>query len=446
MILRRFSLFALLLFVSQLQAETLTPLDFAFGMPIIPAKEAAAYRLSLSLPVYQNSRADLSDLRVFNAGGIAVPFTLSRPVAPSPARAHGTELPLFPLPQGSRIAIDGVRVTISSPGSAVNLQTQNGGTADSSISQYIIDGRGFDATVAALQLAWPDTAPEYSGRVRIEGSDDLATWRSIAAAAPIANLRANGQTLIENRAGVTPSKARFWRITWLGSPPAFALTSVSAEPADGPIDLPRDMLDLPGTNDSADPALVDFDLGAHLPVSQVNVLLPELNTVMDIVLSSRPTPKSPWQPVTRAGFYRLKTSDNEQHNAPLPVGVNTDRYWQAAVKGTDRSVQPRLTLHVEWVPNEVRFLAQGQRPFLLSYGAANALRAEADLSHLPNSLEVGAATLGPPRVLGGADRLIVKPPAFPRTRVALWAVLLLAVVLLVLMAHSLSKDAGGSPN
>jgi len=446
MIPGRFSLFFLLVFASRLPAEALTPQDFAFGMPIIPVKDAAAYRLSLPLPVYRSSQADLSDLRIFNAGGIAVPFTLSRSVAPSPAHAHGTELPLFPLPQGSRIAIDGVRVTISSPGSAVNLQTQNGGTADGSISQYIVDGRGFDATVATLQLVWPDTAPEYSGRVRIEGSDDLASWRTIAAAAPIANLRANGRTLIENRAGVMPSKAKFWRITWLGSPPAFALTSVSAEAADGPIELPRDVLDVPGVNDSGNPALVDFDLDAHPPVSHLNVLLPELNSVMDVVLSSRPTAKSPWQPVTRAGVYRLRTSDGEQHNAPIPIGLNTDRYWRAEVKSTERSVHPHLTLHVEWVPNEVRFLAQGQRPFLLSYGAANTLRAEADLSLLPDSLDVATATLGPPQVQGGASRLIAKPPAFPGTRVALWAVLLFAVVLLAWMAYSLSKGAGGSPN
>ena len=74
---------------------------------------------------------------------------------------------------------------------------------------------------------------EYTGRLGIEVSDDLAAWHSLVATAPIANLRANDRTLIENRAEFSPTKAKFWRLSWLGTAPSFELTGVLAEPAAG---------------------------------------------------------------------------------------------------------------------------------------------------------------------------------------------------------------------
>jgi hypothetical protein len=146
--------------------------------------------------------------------------------------------------------------------------------------------------------------------------------------------------------------------------------------------------------------------------------------------------------IVRSFFYRLKTSDAEQQNSALGVGPDTDRYWRARIVGAGNSPQSALRLHVEWIPNEVTFLAQGHAPFLLAYGNASASPAEADLSHLPTTLEIAPATLGPPQVSGGANRLIATPVPFPRMRAVLWSVLLLAVAVLGWMAYRISK----SPN
>jgi hypothetical protein len=140
-----------------------------------------------------------------------------------------------------------------------------------------------------------------------------------------------------------------------------------------------------------------------------------------------------------SGFYRLKAPDAEQQNSLVAVSPDTDRYWRARILGAGNSPQSPLRLHVEWIPNEVTFLAQGHAPFLLAYGNASAGSAEADWSRLPNSLEIALATLGPVEVTGGRARLLAKPAPFPQTRVALWSVLLLAVLVLGWMAYRLSK-------
>jgi hypothetical protein len=433
------SLFGLLTYSSLIQAQMVSPRDFAYGQLAMPARDAAAYRFSLPLAVYQNTFQDLSDLRVFNAEGVVVPFSLSRPAAESGTLRAPIALPLFPLHEGARVLIDGVHLTINSAGSAVNLQTQNGTTTNGVVRLYLLDARDLDATLSALQLGWPDAASEYTGRLSVEVSDDLAVWRLLVAAAPIANLHANGQTLVANRVEFAPTKAKFWRLSWHGSAPNFELTSVLAEPAASPTERARAALDVIGILDPKSPQEYTFDLSAHPPVSRLNVLLPDANTVMDIEVSSRSATNAPWRVVTRSGFYRIKTQDAEQQTALLQVGPDTDRYWRARILGTG-SPQAPLRLHVEWIPNEVTFLAQGHAPFLLAYGNASANRAEADLSHLPSTLDIGPATLGPAQVSGGATRLVAKPAPFPRMRVALWSVLLLAVVLLSWMAYRISKE------
>jgi Protein of unknown function (DUF3999) len=427
--------------VNLAQARALSPKDFAYGQLAIVAEAAPAFRFPLPLNVYQNTfTQDLSDLRVFNAEGVAVPFSLSRAITQAPIHKPPISVSLFPLHDGARILIDGVRLTINSAGSAVNLQTQNGSPTNS-VRQYLLDARALDSTFSALQLGWPATAGEYSGRLSIEVSDDLAAWRTLIVAVPIANLRANGQTLVANRVEFPPTKAKFWRLSWLGITPSFELTSVLAEPAASLTEPMRASLEVSGARDPKNVAEYAFDLKAHPPVSRLNVLLPDPNSVVDIELSSRPNTDAQWHAFARSNFYRLKTPDAELQNPPLEVSQNTDRYWRARILGAGDPPQAPLRLRVEWVPNEVTFLAQGHAPFLLAYGSASAGRAEADLSHLPNTLQIAAATLGPTQVSGGPARLILPPAPFPRTRVALWSVLLLAVLLLSWMAYGISKES-----
>jgi hypothetical protein len=81
-------------FASVGSATELSPASFAFGMPVVIPADAAAYRVSLPIGVYQGvAREDLGDIRVFNARGEVVPYALSRPSAQTLARGPGTAQP-----------------------------------------------------------------------------------------------------------------------------------------------------------------------------------------------------------------------------------------------------------------------------------------------------------------------------------------------------------------
>jgi Protein of unknown function (DUF3999) len=436
------AILGLAVLASTARSQTLSSRDFAYSQTATVQHEAAAYRVSLPLAVYQNTFSEtLADVRVFNADGVAVPYSLSR--APMQPAVHNlpVPVPMFPLHDGERIQIDGVHLTINSADAAVNLQTQGVSAANPMARRYLLDAREVGTSISSLQLGLPDGAVDYTGRVAVEVSDDLASWRQLVTAVPIANLHANGQTLVETQVEVPPTKANYWRVSWLGSAPGFELANVTMEPAAGLTEPSRDTLEVKGVADPKDLRQYSFDLGAHPPVSRLNVLLPDANSVLDVEISSRSAVTAGWRIICRSGFYRLKTGDAEQQNSAMVISADTDRYWRARIVGAGSVPQSAPRLHVEWIPNELTFLAQGRAPFQLAYGNATASGAETDLNHLPKTLEIAPASLGPSQVSGGPDRLVAKAPSYPPMRAFLWGVLLLAVVVLSWMAYRVSTES-----
>lgn len=431
--------FAMALAPLAMSADTLGPQDFAYGLPIVISGEAAAYRLEIPVEVYRVAVSEgLADIRVFNAQGEVVPYALRD--APAETHAPSAPLPLFPLRAEAPVLIGGVRVTIDSPNSQVRLQTQHAGAnAGGMAQQYIVDARGIELPIAAFVLNWPDSHAEYSGRIRIEASDDLGAWRSVVPAAPIANLEANGQQLIERRVELPRIRAKYWRLSWIGALPPFELDAVIAEPA-GILSVTRNELDVTGVADPERPDDTVFDLGAHLRVDRVNLLLPEVNTVIAMQLQSRARPQDPWRDVVRAGFYRLNTAGGEQSNGPVAIEPDNDRYWRTHPTATGNSQHGPMHLQLSWIPNDIVFLPRGAAPFELAYGSAAAGRADADFASIPASIPVAAAAVGRAHPLGGTSRLTAVAAPFPTRRAVLWAILLAGVCILSLMAYRLVKD------
>jgi hypothetical protein len=439
-----YGLAVFLIYASLTAAAELSPSDFASGMPVVTSADAAAYRVALPLALYQGTvHESLADIRVFNASGEVVPYAISRPPARTLPRGPGAVLPLFALRGDSPAAADAVRVTIDSPNGAVKLQTAGSPAAAGAIRQYILDGRPLGAAVSALQLIWPDNAADFAGRVRVDASDDFASWRMLADYAPIANLHANGQQLVNNRVELAATQAKYWRLSWIGKSPPFELTSVIAQPADSRVEAERSTLAVAGSAQGVAHGEYQFDLGARLPIEKINLELPELNTVVAVELRSRANPQDPWRHIAVGKFYRVNTADGELRNEPIDIAADSDRYWLAReVDGIGTATRTPLRLVVGWTPSDVVFLARGTGPFMLTYGSAVAPAADTDFSAIPTAVTVLRAALGAPRQLGGQSRLIAPAAAFPLRRALLWAMLTLCVCLLAWMAYRLTSDMG----
>jgi hypothetical protein len=294
-----------------------------------------------------------------------------------------------------------------------------------------------------LQLHWPEEAAEYSGSVRVESSDDLGAWRLIRNDVPVINLRTGGLRLVQNRLEFPSTKAKFWRVTWSPKTAPFELTGVSAYPTVDRPNPPKLTLISTGTHVGKQEGEIAFDFGAKLPVTQVNVALPEPNSAVKIELLSRDSATDAWHAVTEGEFFRVRGGSSEHRNAAIPIPINFDRYWLA------RRVQPTgpigdVKLEAAWDVRILVFLAQGSGPFVLAYGNSSAGPASVSLDPLLKDVTVSPALAGSPHTLGGPDRL--RPPAktVPWKMAALWAALGLGVVLLAWMAYHLSREMGTS--
>jgi hypothetical protein len=386
-------------------APALTPQDFAYGMPIMATEVAAAYRVQLPVDVYKASVHELGDIRVFNAQGEAVPYVIKHmDVGGSSLRSEtpGQILPLSPL----RAA-----------------------------AQYLVDARSVEVPIAALQLSWPESSADFSGRMRIECSDDQSTWRTIVSAAPLANLHAGGQRLIENRIETPDTQAKFWRLSWLGVGPSFDLNEVRAEAAQGPPRINWSTLVITGKADPRAPGDYDFDLGASFPLERVNLILPETNSVYLADFKSRAQKEDPWREVIRAGVYRRASADGQDFNGPIEVPLDRDRYWRVHLSGENSAGVP-LRFEGSFSPGELEFVAHGSPPYLLAYGSSSVGAAAMDPSAIPAGTLISTASLGSRSALGGESRIAAAGSPFDKRHV-LWAVLVMGVAAL---AARLARD------
>jgi len=118
------------------------------------------------------------------------------------------------------------------------------------------------------------------------------------------------------------------------------------------------------------PGEVAFDLHATPPTDRLNLVLPELNTVIDAEILARADPRDPWQPVTRGGFYRLQSADGELRNGAMKIDLTPFRYWLVRVlRPTSSAGSSAPRLEVQWRASNMLFLARGARPYTMAYGA-----------------------------------------------------------------------------
>jgi len=428
-------------------AGDLSPQDFAYAIPITTSVPSPAYRIKIPLDIYRSvAHEDLRDIRVFNARGEAVPYELQdappKPLSPSP----GSSLPVFPLRADARVKLDGLQISVQSQGAAVNVLADQRSPEPAPITSYIVDARDLTLPLSALQLNWPNDAADFSGSLRVESSEDLAVWQLVKTDFPVLNLRADGTQLVQRRVEFPSTKAKFWRLTWVGKPAPFALSSVTADPAVGPPEAERVRLTVPGSSHGQKRREYSFDLGARLPVSQVNIELPEPNGVAKLQVLSRARSADSWRQVIEANFFRVQSGGSERSNDPIAIATNFDRYWLVRVTSPDSPMGERTPkLQASWTARELVFLARGSGPFVLAYGNGSAVAASTELNPFLKGVSVQQAELGTPRSAGGPTRLQPGPLAVPWKMLILWSTLGLGIALLGWIAYGLSRELSRAP-
>ncbi|MBC7982588.1 MAG: DUF3999 domain-containing protein, partial [Candidatus Obscuribacterales bacterium] len=345
--------------------------DFAYGLEVQSNEAAAVYELALPIAVYQRTAfSDLRDLRVFNADGEVVPHAIRMQATPASTSDSAVTLPIFPLRGDIDEALQGLQITVSTAGENLAVRARATEKVSLPVVAYLIDVRAIQQPVTALDLTWPTDAPQFSALATIEASDDLRHWRSVISGAPLVHLQFNGQQLSERRIDLPQTQAKFLRLTWAIRKAPFELHSLQAH-MQATRSLPaREVAQFTATPVANRNNEYTFDVQAHLPVREINLELPQVNTLVRAAVFSRAQPQDEWQRITSATFYRLLNGTQEIRNRALALGPLTARYWLVQVASNGGGVgngMPVLT--AMWEPQRLLFVARGRSPFLIAFGS-----------------------------------------------------------------------------
>lgn len=439
------------------QALQPTPQDFAWGKPLVLEEQGGLYRLPLSESVHRGlARADMGDLRVFNAAGELVPQLLLDARAPQGEAGQALALPWFALPtvQQQQQAGMGIRIRTDEQGAVIDVQRRDpekdreqDWQQERAAYQYLIDASMLERPMTALQLQWQAGEENFLLPITVELSDDLQHWRRLPGPFTIASMAQGDASLRQDTLSLDGLQSRYLRIGWPLASRGVPLEGVQVWLEGERPEPPRQWITLQPHEMQPQRGEYHFEVDGQFPFDRAQLLLPQDNTTALATLYTTASLEEPsWYTRHRGIHYRV----GEWQSPAAVIRPTRDRYWRLQVDmggGGLGAGAPQLRLG--WTPRELLFLARGEGPFMLAFGAHDMPAAQDEglrslLTTSPRqtteqTVQLGAQ-LGARLELGGEARLSPPPEPLPWRQILLWAVLLLGVALLAAMAWQLSRQ------
>lgn len=458
-----------------------TPADYAYAAPLQISGKQGVVGLRLPQVVYLKARtAGLDDLRVFDAKGVAQPFSLYRPPLDAVAQRASLAARIFPL-----------RTRVQAEGAAavdIDIETRPDGTvrsvktravvskakgksegkaqkaveesAEEKLSALILDFgaamTGYPLRIEALRFGAPKEQSNYSAEVWLEASNDLKRWETVGAAELSWLSNDNAQTLASDRLEFAPQKFRYARLSWRrGEPVVFSdiraetVTQQQSEPQ-------RETLWIQPKPGRFAGDLV-YSAGVAIPVEQVSLKLSEPNIVYPMLLGhyvERPSRQAgkatewDFRPRSSTTFYQITQDDQVRRSGALSVPVGRVAEWVIRPLNAAATAQPELG--ISWQPATLIFLAGGTPPYTLGFGRDDARPASQPLEQVAPGFSIKELSRLEAAQLGELQESAAKAAAesvaaqaassASRRAFILWFVLLLGVAVLGGMAWKLIRQ------
>lgn len=430
--------------------------DFAYGMDLRINENHAIYGLTLPAAVYQGcTGTDLGDLRVFNAEH-TVPHLLRTQINKEETERPAQSLPFFPLfneRQSRSHSSPDLHIAIDSQGTIIDIRQNVLEGSDQIITAYILDTSVLEQPADWLEFTWEGEDEQFSTSIRLDSSIDLNSWQTRVGSSTLAELRFGGHTLLRNRISVPqglPQKG-YLRLSWPAGKNDVSLTDVKAGYNRETQAHPRTVLSLTG---EALPMIeqgalrYQYDSKGFFPVDQLNIRLPEQNSLSRIAVFSRASAESSWK--RRASFlaYSLTLNGQNLNSGITNINRTTDRYWRLELEADSGIYEPPV-LELGWLPGQLLFLAQGKKPYTLAYGKSGLKEAQYQMDQLLKAVDplngtqlLAQAQSGPEKILGGREKL--EPVReLPWRNWLLWTVLIVGVMVAGTMALKLYREMNG---
>ncbi|MBL8347431.1 MAG: DUF3999 family protein, partial [Rubrivivax sp.] len=386
---------------------------------------------------------------------------------PLPARRQGEAEPASPI----EVQVVGDRITVR----RLAVPSRTAGAASPSAPAGHAPGWLFDlgervrdeAPPTSLRLTWSGPA-EFSAAFDLAVSDDLRQWRPAGGGQVLALESAAGRLTQPNVMLPAGGAPRFVRLRWADPANAPALgtvmqvrplrssvvldppTALAVQPVPGAAAGATAIATAkPGPAPSAQeaPGALHYDLGAVLPVVEIDLQLPAAHRVAPVRVQGRSKTDEPWRDLAQTVFYRLERGGAVDRPPPLALQASV-RYLRL-VPDPRSGPLPAAPLALQARLSSLVFAAQGQPPYRLLAGSADAAPGALPIGTLVPALDQERPRLGRAALGAWSENEAVARDEAWRQRLAewrpmlLWAVLLVGVAALGAMVWRLARPKAG---
>ncbi len=410
--------------------------------PLTVSGEGPWYRAVLPLAWrWHAGHADLRDLRVVNAAGEMLPFSIVWAREQAERTERDTVAAIYPLIQPARVGKDipGLRIERRSDGTVVDIAAAPNAPKGNLTHGWLIDVSNAPGRLLSLHLALD--GGEGFQAVRIEASDDLQSW-TLLGGGQVGGLTFQGNRLANDTLALPGNRARYLRLWWETPERAPRLDAAQVRSTVSQLE--------PVRLDWSDPLVpvrengsLRVDLPGALRVSQVRFSLPDGNVLTQANIEAAPPAqargKPSWRTVGQADLYRLSV-DGQPVTQDV---VSLPEVWISQLR-----VHDRAGVFATWTPSvsvatpraEIVFLPRGEAPYAVAFGPLDAA-----------SPAIPLASLMPQAEADRFERLAVATVDVSQLRVAaaatdsnwrkltLWGVLIAGVALLAWLAIGLLR-------
>ena len=437
-------------FVSLLSSAALaqSPEEFRATANLSVADGEGIHRVELPFEAHRWARRDLADVRFFNARGESLPFAFASAPPAEPAQREALSVPLFPIlaARGASASDLSLDVRAAKDGTIIAVRSRAGVASAARATAWLADLTAIKDPLGAVIVEWERGPRTEVARVGIEASDDLKSWQAVASGT-ILGIEHAGNSLLQPRVEFPARTAKYLRLTSRNE--GFALKAIRVERVRPASPAPLRTVSVEGKRGERAGELV-YDLGAPVPVSQLQLVFPESNVVAPARLHFRTDERGDWRPVGSATFYRIVRAGEEVSSRPMEIAPVAARFWLVRIDpnaGVSGAV-PRL--EAGWSPRQIVFVSRGEAPYLLAVGHGEAARANLPIPTLiPGyerhaEFELPLARVESVREQRGEEGFSVRRlvQGAEGRKTVLWAVLLGGVLALAAMAWRIHRQTG----
>lgn len=462
-------------------------LVFVFGTPssAVAASDAPrpsefTWRASLSVPAGANAARitlpaeamvrlqsrDARDVRVFNADGEAVAFSVVAPTGSTASQIALTRrypaLPLFTAARGARPdkGVTQVHVDQTTQGGSVWVRFGDGqgtvgapSTAAKRLPSALFDTREDKQTITALSLQ-ADIPANTLVHFSLASSTDLAHWTPIAVKGPLFRFDGPGapNNQILTLQHPLPLEGRYLRLSWDGQA-GVQVQDLAGHIAPAWTPPPRVRAPLPAGIPDGNSSLT-WALDFAAPLAALHVQSARDNTLLPIRILGRDDAAQPWRQLATGVVYRVGAAGQENSSPAVALGGASVRWLRVEASQGMTLPGADLQFALEFEPIQLVFLASGKAPFELVAGRAHSTAAAIDSALLASVMagklqDLPSATITTTRLqtdqgTGSALQRML-PPGTEQRSVMLWAVLLVGVLVLGGVAVTLLRQLSAKP-